>query len=568
MSELPRSRRTFRLSAVLAACLLAIGVGAAMGLTAAPKRTRSATKSTTVTTVPVPASTTTTVWSRRAFRLSAALAACVLVIGVGTVMGVTTATAAPKGTQSATKSTTLTTVPVPASTTTTVAPVKLPPAKKKGSTGPSTTSTTQATVTTGTTNTTVVKGATTTTTTVPKPTTTTTSPTSKPAPADIAATPTTTVPPKAAPTGVGAAAKAGVGSSGSNSTSDPAACGSSPMGPITNGQTITSTGTVTLTKPVFLKNCSDVTFTGGTWDDPNTSPGKAYGGGVGNGRPAFNIIGGTNITLEDLNVVGVNRGGFKWSLAFNGGIETQGTAGLTLSDVKVAHVFGDCLTLNPLRSDTGRNGIVAPVRDLTVNGFSGTACGRQGITLASVNGATLTNVVIGTTGFDAFDAEADQSGREGAENVTVNQCTFSSLIAITSGGGFTGPITFSNCAMDRTGGGDVLMVDNTSGKPDAGPITFSDDTLRCGASVYVSCFQLDGATDMVVQNSTVTIGFPADEIHESTYSADHDTHITFANDVVNGFGVIGNIHAGSTATVTGGSWTGHSCRWPAVCPKH
>jgi hypothetical protein len=122
--------------------------------------------------------------------------------------------------------------------------------------------------------------------------------------------------------------------------------------------------------------------------------------------------------------------------------------------------------------------------------------------------------------------------------------------------------------MDRTVGGDVLMVDNTSGKPDAGPITFSDDTLRCGASVYVSCFQLDGATDMVVQNSTVTIGFPADEIHESTYSADHDTHITFANDVVNGFGVIGNIHAGSTATVTGGSWTGHSCRWPAVCPKH
>jgi hypothetical protein len=312
-----------------------------------------------------------------------------------------------------------------------------------------------------------------------------------------------------------------------------------------------------------------VTFNGGTWDDPNISPGKAYGGGVGLGRPAFNIVGGTNITLENLSVVGVNRGGYKEALAFNGGIETEGTAGLTLTNVKVAHVFGDCLTLAPLRSETGTNFIVAPVRGLTVNGFSGTACGRQGITLASVNGASLTNVTIGTTGFDPFDAEADQSDGEGAENVTVSQCSFTGLVAITAGGGSTGPITFSHCTMKNAGSGDVLLVINTSAhQPDAGAITFSDDSLRCGASIYVSCFQLEGATNVIVQDTTLTVGFPGDATHESVYSMDLNSHIVFTDDVVKGYGHVGNVRVGSTATVTGGTWTGEDCKWPNVCPKH
>ncbi len=359
----------------------------------------------------------------------------------------------------------------------------------------------------------------------------------------------------------------GIGVSKATVTSRPPTCGTSPLGPISNGQTITSTGTVTLTKPVILNDCSDVTFTGGIWDDPNTSSGKAYGGGVGNGRPAFNIIGGTNITVENLSIVGVNKGGYERSLAFNGGIETQGTTRLTVSNVKVAHVFGDCLTLAPLRSGTGDDGIIAPVRDLTVDGFTGTVCGRQGITLASVNGASLTNVTIGTVAFDPFDAEADQAAGEGARNVTVDRCTFSGLIAVTSGGGTTGPITFSHCTMDGTSSGDVVMVDNTSGKPDVGAITFSNDSLRCGASDYVSCFQLEGATDLNVQNSTVIAGYTHDDVHESVYSIDQGSHITFSDDVVKGFGLVGSAHPGSTATVTGGTWTGESCHRPDICPE-
>lgn len=371
----------------------------------------------------------------------------------------------------------------------------------------------------------------------------------------------------ASPTGV-KAAKSGVRNSGATPAADGTVCGHSPLGPITNGQTITTTGIVTLTQPVNLNDCTGVTFNGGTWDDPNTSPGKAYGGGVGLGRPAFNIVSGTNITLENLSITGVNRGGYQEKLAFNGGIETEGTAGLTLTNVTVAHVFGDCLTLAPLRSETGTNFIVAPVRDLTVNGFSGTACGRQGITLASVNGASMTNVTIGTTGFDPFDAEADQSDREGAKNVTVSQCSFSGVVAIAAGGGATGPITFSHCTMNKAGSGDVLLVNNTSAhQPDAGAITFSDDSLRCGSSIYVSCFQLSGATNVIVQDTTLTIGFES-ATHESVYTVGDNSHIAFTDDVVTGYGHVGTARVGSSATVTGGTWLGENCKWPNVCPTH
>jgi hypothetical protein len=499
-------------------------------------------------------------------------------------MGVPEASAAAKAKGSVSSTTIATTAPLSVASTTTTAPAKQAKTTKSA---PTTTSTTAATrtpvTTTSTTSTTSTTeaaakkakaaeapvaptstttrptSASTTTSTVTNPTSTTTDPTS-----------TTT-----STTGPGSTTTTAPGGSGGKSPKTQASvrvpnqCGRSPMGPITNGQTITTTGTVTLTTPIILDNCTDVTFNGGTFNDPNTSPGKAYGGGVGNGRPAFTIVSGSNIVLENLKISGVNSGGeYRSDLAFNSGIWTDGTNGLTVANVKVAHVFGDCLTLAPLRSDKGSSGIISPVRNLTVNDFRANACGRQGIALSSVNGAALTNVTIGATAFDAFDAEADQPGKEGAMNVTVDQCSFSGLIAIKAGGGFTGPITFSNCTMSGTTSGSVLSVYNSSGRPDAGPISFVNDALRCGASAYVSCFQLDGATNTNVQNSTVTIGYHQDLVHEAAYSLSGNSHITFADDVVKGFGKLGHAWAGSAAVVTGGTWTAQNCHAPVVCPGH
>jgi len=122
--------------------------------------------------------------------------------------------------------------------------------------------------------------------------------------------------------------------------------------------------------------------------------------------------------------------------------------------------------------------------------------------------------------------------------------------------------------MPKTRSGDAVIVRNTSGKPFAGPIVLDDDVLRCGASDYVSCFQLRGASDLTVKNSNVTIGFPSDTIHESAYTANHGSHVTFADDVVRGFGRTGFSAADSTATVAGGSWSGLRCSGHTVCPVH
>jgi hypothetical protein len=500
---------------------------------------------------------------RRGPKAGLALSTSLFVIGLTIALGATAAGAAPKA-----GGTTTTTAPAP---TTTVPPA--PPATTVAKKATTTTTAPKAAAPT----TTVPKATTTTTAKAP---TTTTTPAAKSsssatlsAKSTIGGTGTTATAPGAtvASTKVAAvnygASMLGVRSIKSAKAALAAgACGTSPMGPIMNGQTITASGPVSLTTPVILTNCSNVTFNGGTWNDPNVSPGIAYGGGAGKGRPAFDIIGGSNITLENLNVNGVNRGGYRPTMAFNGGIESQGTSGLTISHVNVGHVFGDCLTLNPLRSGTGRNSIVSAVKNLTVTNFNGTACGRQGIAPVSVNGGTLTNITIGTTGFSSFDIEADQPAKEGARNLTVSNCSFSGLVSITAGGEATGPITFSNCTMAGAASGDVLMVKNTSGAPDAGPITFANDTLRCGASVYVSCFQLGGATNVAVQDSNVTIGYAHDTVYEPAYNLTGNSHVTFANDVIKGFGHVGTAAAGSTATVTGGSWVGRACKGAVLCP--
>jgi hypothetical protein len=73
---------------------------------------------------------------------------------------------------------------------------------------------------------------------------------------------------------------------------------------------------------------------------------------------------------------------------------------------------------------------------------------------------------------------------------------------------------------------------------------------------------------VIVQNTTLTVGFRGDATHESVYSMDGNSHIVFTDDVVQGYGEVGNARVGSTATVVGGTWTGEPCKWPDVCPKH
>jgi hypothetical protein len=71
---------------------------------------------------------------------------------------------------------------------------------------------------------------------------------------------------------------------------------------------------------------------------------------------------------------------------------------------------------------------------------------------------------------------------------------------------------------------------------------------------------------VAVQDSNVTIGYPHDTVYEPAYNLTGNSHVTFANDVIKGFGHVGTAAAGSTATVTGGSWVGRACKGAVLCP--
>ena len=313
---------------------------------------------------------------------------------------------------------------------------------------------------------------------------------------------------------------------------------------------------------------ADLTIDGGTFEDLNTKAPAHSGHGTQAGQPAFEILGGADVTLENLRIVGAHKGwSYRPSLAFQAGIQLDGTEDATIANDSITKTFGDGINLEPLRggSDYRSGGIVNPVENLVVSNVTIKQAGRQGITPASVDGATFTDVNITGVAFNAWDFESDQRN-EGAKNVLIDGCVFSG-INISMQGPAIGPITMRNCTMPKTNHGDAVRIENTGGKPFHGPIVLADDVLRCAASVYVSCIQLGGASDVTVQDSTVTIGFHRDTIHEAAYTANKGTHVTFTDDVVSGFGHIGATHDGSTATVTGGAWTGKSCRWPAICPS-
>ena len=289
-----------------------------------------------------------------------------------------------------------------------------------------------------------------------------------------------------------------------------------------------------------LRFVQGITIENGTFQDLNSKPGKYKGHGTPRGQPLFDVLGGSDVSFENLSISGVNRGGYHARLAFQAAIELDGTIGATLSGLTISKTFGDGINLEPLRGspDHKSGQIVNPVENISISDVVIRGAGRQGITLASVNGVTITDVTMTDVAMDAFDFEADQNN-EGAKNVVINGCSFSQLLNVSMQGSQTGPITVENCVMPEADSGWAVRIANTTGHPDAGPIVFDDDVFNCGASVYVACFDLDGATDLTVENSKTTIGYLHDEIHEHAYRATNNTVASFVDDTVSGYGVLG-----------------------------
>ena len=310
---------------------------------------------------------------------------------------------------------------------------------------------------------------------------------------------------------------------------------------------------------IKLKNPQGLTIYGGTFTSDATTPVKKHS----KGNAVFTLVGGSKVTLESMKINGRNPGGYHYQMAFAAGIDVQGTDGITIRGVTITNAFGDGITLSPLRGGSDHNSgtIVAPTKTAVINGVSIIGAGRQAVTLASVSGAQIGDLVIENPGLNTFDIEADQ-GNEGAENVAIDGCTSSGggLFFANGGSGAgqrTGNFTVAHCAMAKPTAGDAILSYNRSGsnKNQRGPFNFVADVLYCGASTAVACVQLSGAK-ATVENSV--LHFPEGTVHEAVYHVVKKSGAVFTNDNVSGYGKTGHVSGNSSLKVTGGRWVATS----------
>ncbi len=305
-----------------------------------------------------------------------------------------------------------------------------------------------------------------------------------------------------------------------------------------------------------LVGLQGLTVSGGTWEDETTPP-PGTSPKVNNAE--FWLVGGSDITLENMTITGANPGGYYEPGAFMAGIRSDGVLGLNIENVLIAHTYGDGIELNALRGAQDDSGtILNATKRVTISNVHIDGPGRQGITLDSVDHALISSVRLDHVGQNVFDVEADQ-GNEGAANVTIDGCTAGQgnhgLFFANGGAGgayWTRNITVENCTMEAIQNGDAVLVQTPPEfSTPRGPFTFTNDTLRCGASVYVACVQVSGG-DVSVNGSTVEC--PPSTIHEAVYNAYQSSAVSFGGDDVTGYGSRGTASANSSVSISGGLW--------------
>jgi hypothetical protein len=308
---------------------------------------------------------------------------------------------------------------------------------------------------------------------------------------------------------------------------------------------------------IKLSGAAGLTISGGTWKDtavpqPGAAPSAL--------NPVIWLVGGTDIALENMTITGVNPGGYTPAGAFVAGIRSDGVAGLDISGVSVDNVYGDGIELAPLRAANDlSNVIVNATKDVTINDVNIFGAGRQGITLASVNDAQISSVRLAHIGLDVFDLEADQ-WNEGARNVTIDGCTSGAgngglfFANAGSGGGapWTEGVTVENCTMNAQQAGDAVLIETPANQPARGAFTFTNDTFRCGASVYVACVEVTGGNVSVNQS---TLLLPPGTVHEDAYYASNGSTVTLNGDTVTGYGTAGTADQSSAVHILGGAWS-------------
>ena len=151
---------------------------------------------------------------------------------------------------------------------------------------------------------------------------------------------------------------------------------------------------------------------------------------------------------------------------------------VTLDDISVTDTFGDGLELVADLGHTAR-----PDTNLTVNGYTTTDTGRQGMTFAEVEDATLTNVHIVRPADSGFDFESDVANL-GSGNISISDCTYRHGLNVVEP--LKGPLTLTNC----TGSSAIHILDAKADQP----VRMFGGSLTCAVRAPISCIRLSGGT--------------------------------------------------------------------------
>jgi hypothetical protein len=372
----------------------------------------------------------------------------------------TATTAPPKTTKTTVPPTTTTTTAPAKSTTTTTAPAKSTTTTTTGpKPSPSTTTTTAAAAAKA----------------VPPTTTTTTI-----APRDAAPTTTTTTPPPPGPAVTPPPLPAAIPT---DCSVDVSAALTARLDALPSGAVFTAPAGACYQVDEGLEITHPLTLNGGTFEDDSSLTTV----GLSHFRPIIEIDDTSQVTIKHVSLEGGNLNGrYHPDLVNEAGIKVVSSSNVTLDDVTVANTFGDGLELV---ADLGHD-IYTPDTDLTVNGYTTTNAGRQGITLAEVRYAVLTNINIVHPDFDGFDFESDIQGL-GAGNVAISDCTYDHGINIVEP--LKGPLSVTDCS------GTLAAYLMTSGQT----ITFSGGSLECAVVAPIACIHEFGGT-VILSHMAIT----------------------------------------------------------------
>jgi hypothetical protein len=155
-------------------------------------------------------------------------------------------------------------------------------------------------------------------------------------------------------------------------------------------------------------------------------------------RSFWKFLGGSEITLRDMTVIGPNTEGgvdgpYLSSIEAQHGYEFQGTQGATLEDVQAFQVYGDCVYAGG-----------DPVRNLTVRRLHCERTGRHGLGLTNVDGALIEDSYIGAIRWSGIDLEPAEGWYD--RNIVIRNNKFGAVrhFLLTQGGKSAWPYVGNN----------------------------------------------------------------------------------------------------------------------------